>query len=219
MALFRDRTDAAEALAGRLAELPLAPPVVVLALPRGGVPIGAVVARRLAAPLDLLMVRKIGAPWQPELAVAAVVDAGDGEPVLLVDEDLAARTGADAAYIERCKAEQWREIGRRRALYLRARPPQPLAGATAIVVDDGVATGTTARAALQAVRRRGAAHVVLAVPVAPAESVERLRASVDRVVVLAEPAQFRAIGDHYLDFHQIGDDEVIDALRGAEATR
>lgn len=219
MARFRDRTDAAEALARQLAELPLAPPVVVLALPRGGVPIGVVIARRLGAPLDLQMVRKIGAPWQPELAVAAVADAGGDEPVLVVDEDLAASTGADGAYIERCKAEQWREIGRRRAIYLHGRPPQPLAGATAIVVDDGLATGTTARAALQAVRRRGAAHVVLAVPVASAESVARLRPMVDRMVVLAAPPDFRAIGDHYADFHQVGDDEVVDALREVPASR
>lgn len=212
--LFRNRLDAAEALARRLLQEDLPPPRVVLALPRGGVPIGAVVARRLGAALDLLLVRKIGAPWQSELAVAAVVDAG--APELVVDEDLALRAGADAAYVLRRRDEEWREILRRRTAYLSGRARVPLGGATVIVVDDGIATGTTMRAALRALQRSGAARLVLAVPVAPPEAVDALRTEVDRVVCLAEPSPFRAIGEHYADFHQVGDAEVIAALAAAD---
>ncbi|MFN9746732.1 MAG: phosphoribosyltransferase [Betaproteobacteria bacterium] len=210
--LFANRLQAAEVLAERLARLPLGQPCVVLALPRGGVPIGAVVARRLGVPLDLLLVRKIGAPWQPELAVGAVVDGG--EPVLVVDER-AASTGADAAYIERQGAQAWNEILRRRALYLAGRAPVPLKGATVVLVDDGIATGNTMRAALQALRRRGVAHTVLAVPVAPHETLMRLAGLADRVVCLAEPPGFRSVGEHYAEFPQVDDDEVVAALRAA----
>jgi putative phosphoribosyl transferase len=188
---------------------------VVLALPRGGVPIAAVVARRLRAPLDLLLVRKIGAPWQSELAVAAVVDGES--PELVIDEQIAAATGANRSYIdEQCRIE-WREIERRRALYQRGRAPLPVAGATVIVIDDGIATGTTMRAALRALRRRGATHIVLAVPVAPHDTLIALAREVDRVICLAEPDPFRAIGLHYADFHQVSDEEVIATLDAAQA--
>ena len=210
---FVDRAEAARALASRLADEKLAPPLVVLALPRGAVPIGAEIARRLHAPLDLLLVRKIGAPWQRELAVAAVVD-GD-KPELVIDEETRDATGTSREYIaDEAKAE-WREIERRRTLYLASRTPVPLQGATVIVVDDGIATGTTMRAALKAVRRRGASHIVLAVPVAPHDTLMRLRADVDRVICLAEPQPFHAIGLHYVDFHQLSDAEVIAALEAA----
>ena len=195
--LFADRRQAAE----------------VLALPRGGEPVGAVVARRLHAPLDLLLVRKIGAPGQEELAVGAVADGG--EPVLVIDER-AARTGADAAYVERRGVEAWREILRRRARYLAGRRRVPVRGATVVLVDDGIATGTTVRAALKALRRQGAAHTVLAVPVAPHETLRRLAGEVDRVVCLAEPPDFGSVGEHYAAFPQVGDDEVVDALREAD---
>jgi putative phosphoribosyl transferase len=211
--VFTDRDEAGGALAERLAAEYLLPPVVVLALPRGGVPIGAVIAKRLAAPLDLLLVRKVGAPWQRELAVAAVID---GEhPEVVIDEETSAATGASHEYIDREAQLAWQEIERRRALYLRGRKPVPLAGATVIVVDDGVATGTTMRAALKAVRRRGAKRVVLAVPVAPHAALMALKREVDRVICLAEPEPFRAIGLHYMDFHQVSDDEVIAALDSA----
>jgi putative phosphoribosyl transferase len=212
---FADRAEAARALASRLANERLPPPLVVLALPRGGVPIGAEIARRLHAPLDLLLVRKIGAPWQRELAVAAVVD-GD-EPELIIDEELREATGTGREYIaEEAKAE-WQEIERRRARYLAGRAPVPVQGATVIVVDDGIATGTTVRAALKALRRRGASRLVLAVPVAPHDTLTRLRSEVDRVICLAEPEPFRAIGLHYVDFHQVSDEEVIAALKSAAA--
>jgi len=210
---FIDRTDAGRRLADRLARVVLPPPVVVLALPRGGVPIGAEVARRLGAPLDLLLVRKIGAPGQPELAVAAVVE-GDG-PEVVVDEETLAASGADRRYVQDEVREQWREIERRRVRYLSGRARPSLQGATVVVVDDGIATGTTVRAALQALRRRRPGRLLLAVPVAPADTVARLRAEVDELVCLATPEPFRAVGLHYRDFHQVGDDEVIAALQAA----
>jgi len=212
---FADRAEAARALAQRLVEEHLEPPCVVLALPRGGVPIGAEIARRLQAPLDLLLVRKIGAPWQRELAVAAIVDGEQRE--LVIDEETAAATGADRAYIEREAQVEWQEIERRRARYLRGRPPVPIAGTTVIVVDDGIATGTTMRAALKALRRRKPRRLVLAVPVAPHDTLLALEREVDRVICLAEPYPFRAIGLHYADFHQVEDDEVIAALDAAAA--
>lgn len=208
---YADRAEAGRELAAVLARRAWQRPVV-LALPRGGVPVAVEVARALHAPLDLLLVRKIGAPWQPELAVGAVVDGG--EPVLVIDER-AASTGADAAYIEQQGAEAWKEILRRRARYLSGRAPVPLKGATVVLVDDGIATGNTMRAALQALRRRGVAHTVLAVPVAPHDTLMRLAGQADRVVCLAEPPGFRSVGEHYAEFPQVDDDEVVAALRAA----
>jgi putative phosphoribosyl transferase len=207
---FANRHEAGLALARHLAALNLPQPVVVLALPRGGVPIGAEIARALHAPLDLLLVRKIGAPWQRELAVAAIVD---GQPPDIVeDEETMALTGVDSAYIEAEAKKELVEIERRRHVYLRGRAPVGIEGATVIVVDDGIATGTTVRAALKALRRRKPARLVLAVPVAPSDTVAALRAEVDELVCLAEPFPFHAIGLHYRDFHQVGDDEVLAAL-------
>ncbi len=212
---FANRTEAARALAQRLVKCGFKGPVVVLALPRGGVPIGVEVARALGAPLDLLLVRKIGVPGQRELAVAAVVD---GEPPdIVVDDEIAAQTGVDRAYIDAEAQQELREIERRRRIYLRGRAPVPVAGATVIVVDDGIATGTTMRAALKALRRRGPDRLVLAVPVAPHDTLAALRAEVDDIVCLAEPSPFHAIGLHYLDFHQVADDEVLAALDAAAA--
>ena len=211
---FADREQAARALAQQLAQLKLEPPIVVLALPRGGVPIGAEVARVLDARLDLLLVRKIGAPWQPELAVAAVVD---GErPEVVIDEAMLGMPGVDQEYIETQTHLALLEIARRRALYLKGREPRSIGGATAIVVDDGIATGTTMRAALKALRRKGPKRMILAVPVAPADSCRALRAEVDDLVCLAQPEPFRAIGLHYDDFHQLDDAEVMQALAAAE---
>lgn len=210
---FADRIVAGRELARRLAGENLPGPLVVVALPRGGVPVGAEVARLLHAPLDLLIVRKIGAPWQRELAVAAVVD-GD-QPEIVVDEDMRDSTGADQAYIDREAAIEWREIERRRQTYLGGRAPLDLTGATAVLVDDGVATGTTVRAAIKALRRRRPARIVLAVPVAAHETLMALRPLCDRIVCLAEPQPLRAVGCHYVDFHQVSDTEVIAALDAA----
>ena len=212
---FTDRTEAGRALAERLVRMSLAAPVVVLALPRGGVPIGAEVARALNAPLDLLLVRKIGAPHQRELAVAAVVDGQP--PDIVVDDETMAMTGVDRSYIEAEAKQELREIERRRRVYLRGRAPVGVDGATVVVVDDGIATGTTVRAALKALRRRHPARLVLAVPVAPSDTLAMLRAEVDDIVCLAEPFPFHAIGLHYDDFHQVGDDEVLAALDAAPA--
>jgi putative phosphoribosyl transferase len=210
---FNDRTEAGRALAVRLSGMSLSPPIVVLALPRGGVPIGAEIARALNAPLDLLLVRKIGAPWQRELAVAAVVDGQP--PDIVFDEETMAATGVDRTYVEAEAEKELLEIERRRHTYLRGRPPVKVEGATAIVVDDGIATGTTVRAALKALRRRKPARLVLAVPVAPSDTLAALRAEVDDTVCLAEPYPFHAIGLHYRDFHQVDDDEVLAALAAA----
>ncbi|HEX5639685.1 MAG TPA: phosphoribosyltransferase family protein [Burkholderiaceae bacterium] len=213
---FQDRVAAGRALGVRLAAMGLADPVV-LALPRGGVPVGLEVARALNAPLDLLLVRKIGVPWQPELAVGAVMD-GD-EPVVVVEPHVQAEARIDGEYIERRAWEELKEIERRRALYLAQRAPEPVAGHTAIVVDDGIATGTTMRAALRGLRRRRPTRLVLAVPVAPPETIDALRAEVDDVVCLAQPERFGAIGYFYRDFHQLTDDEVIALMRQAPASR
>ncbi len=210
---FTDRRAAGRALGRALVERRLARPVVVLALPRGGVPVAAEVARALHAPLDLLLVRKIGAPWQPELAVAAVAE-GD-PPEVVVDEPVRAATRVQRGWIERQAALELREIERRRDVYRGARALEPLGGATVVLVDDGIATGTTVRAALAALRRRGAARVVLAVPVAPTDTLARLRGEVDEIVCLARPEPFDAVGSHYVDFRQVDDDEVIASLARA----
>jgi putative phosphoribosyl transferase len=212
MRRFSDRREAGRELAERVARLKLHDPVV-LALPRGGVPVAAEVARALGAPLDLLLVRKIGVPWQQELAVAAIVDGDD--PQLVIDEEVRRQAGVGDKYINDEAREKLREIERRRALYLQGRDPVAVANRTAIVVDDGIATGTTVRAALKALRRRKPAALVLAVPVAPPETIEDLTREVDRIVCLEQPSPFHAIGLYYEDFHQVPDDEVLAALAAA----
>ncbi len=209
---FRDRHDAGARLAQRLRERAFESPVV-LALPRGGVPVGYEVAASLGAPLDLLLVRKIGVPWQPELAMGAVVD-GQERDVVLHHEVLRA-LGIPEQDVQRAAAREVAEIERRRTLYLSGRPPVDVAGRTAIVVDDGIATGTTMRAALRALRRRGPQRLVLAVPVAAPDALEALRGEVDEVVCLQAPRELGAIGVFYEDFHQLGDDEVRGLLEKA----
>lgn len=196
-------------MVGPVRALGLADPVL-LALPRGGVAVAAELARALSAPLDLLLVRKIGAPGQPELAVAAVVD---GEPPdIVLHRATMTLTRVDADYIE-CEAQrEIAEIRRRRRVYLGARPPVDVAGRAAIVVDNGIATGTTVRAALRALRRRAPALLVLAVPVAPSDVLHQLRGEVDRLICLQAPDDFIAVGLHYDDFHQLSDDEVLALL-------
>ncbi len=209
---FVDRSHAGRELAARLRGQ-VEPPAVVLALPRGGVPVGLEIAKALGCPLDLVMVRKIGAPGQPELALAAV--ANGGEPELVVNEEVRRMTGADDAYLAREKQRELEVIARRRARYLADRPPARVEGAAAIVVDDGIATGATMRAALRAVRRKRPREVILAVPVAPPDTLERLREEADRIVCLHTPSWFMAVGQFYEDFHQTSDEEVVAALREA----
>jgi putative phosphoribosyl transferase len=182
---------------------------VVLALPRGGVPVAVEVARALGAPLDLLLVRKIGAPDQRELAVAAISEGPGG---LVLDEETMGLTGTPRAYVEREAHKERLELARRRAAYLGGHAPLAVEGKTAVVVDDGIATGTTVRAALQALRARRPARVVLAVPVAPTRALLELDPLVDDLVCLFEPPAFYAVGAHYDDFHQVSDDEVVAAL-------
>jgi putative phosphoribosyl transferase len=206
---FADRRAAGEALARRLMQFRGTNPVV-LALPRGGVTVAAPIAQALDAPLDLLFVRKIGAPDEPELAYAAVVD-GD-PPEVVVNEEVAQWVRESEDWLARQVKRECAEIERRRRIYTPDRPPVPVEGRTTIVVDDGLATGTTARAALQALRRRKPARLVLAVPVAPADTIAALAPLVDEVVCLSMPSPFRAIGLHYRDFHQLDDDEVVATL-------
>ena len=216
MKTFVDRAEAGRRLGQRLAASKLIDPVV-MALPRGGVPVAAEVARALHAPLDLLMVQKIGAPGQRELAVAAVVDGNP--PEIVVDEVSLRLSGADRAYVDAEAAQALLEIERRRALYLLGRMRLSLAGKSVVLVDDGVATGTTVRAALQALQRSRASRLVLALPVAPADTAARLRAQAAELVCLWQPALFRCVGDFYDDFHQIEDDEVIALLDSASRQR
>jgi putative phosphoribosyl transferase len=206
---FANRREAGVALGAALRALGLHDPVV-LALPRGGVPVAAEVARVLHAPLDLLLVRKIGAPFNPELAVAAVVDAAGDD--LVVDAPLMHEIGMTLAEVQARAVEERAEIARRRTLYLGDRARVPLAGRTVVVVDDGIATGTTVRAALKGLRRAEPAAIVLAVPVAPADTAAALSPEVDRLVVLRQPDPFRAVGLHYADFAQTSDAEVIALL-------
>ena len=204
--LFLDRADAGRQLASRLLPLKADRPVIY-ALPRGGVPVAVEIAKMLNAPLDLIMVRKIGAPGQPELALAAVVDGDEAQ--LVVNEKVGAMTGASVAFLEAGRDRELAEIERRRAVYLGGRRRVSPAGRTAIVVDDGLATGATAKAALRALRRQGAARIVLAVPVAPADTLDEMRGEADEIVCLETPRPFYGVGAFYDDFHQLTDTEAL----------
>ena len=206
---FIDRTDAGRQLAKALARYKIQRPVV-LALPRGGVPVAAEVANALDAPLDLILVRKIGVPSQPELAMGAVVDGA--EPVVVRNEEVIQLTGVSESDFNAIRDEQLAEIERRRKLYLGDRPHPKLSGRIVIVVDDGIATGATTRAALHAIGKRKPAKLVLAVPVAPTQTLETLRGEVDDLVCLEDFVDFGAIGLFYSDFRQVSDAEVIALL-------
>ena len=212
--VFSDRSEAGRRLAERLVRFKAERPLV-LALPRGGVPVGFEVAVSLDAPLDLILVRKIGAPFQPELAIGAVVDGEHDETVL--NRDLVAALQIAEGYVERERAKQLEEIERRRCLYAAGRPRIDARDRTAIVVDDGIATGATMEAALGAVRRAGPRRLVLAVPVAPPDTIERLRPQVDEVECLLIPDYLGAIGSFYADFRQLSDGEVVALLEQAAA--
>jgi predicted phosphoribosyltransferase len=206
--MFRNRADAGRQLAVALAHL-RALDVVVVGLPRGGVTVGSEVAAALGAPLDVVVVRKLGVPTQPELAMGAIGEGG----VLVVNRDVRQYSGVDAKDFAAVEHAEHAELDRRAAAYRVGRPRVPLQGRTAIVVADGLATGSTARAACQVVRASGAARIVLAVPVGP-RSIERDFAGVaDEVVCLATPEPLLAIGEAYRDFSPVGDDEVIELLK------
>lgn len=210
--MFHDREDAGQRLAALLLRYKDQHPVV-LALPRGGVPVAYEVARALEAPLDILVVRKLGAPGQPELGIGAIVDGDHPDGVL--NENTIAALGVDRAYLEGEIQRQLREIHRRQAAYRSGRPPVSIAGRTAIVIDDGLATGSTMRAALRGVRRAQPARLVLAVPVAPPDTLASLASEVDDVVCISTPEDFGAVGRFYRNFDQTTDEEVVRLLDDA----
>ena len=202
---FKDRSDAGRRLATALAGYKDQRPVI-LALPRGGVPVATEIAAKLEAPLDLVLVRKIGVPSRPELAMGAVVDGGS--PVVVRNEEVIGLVGIDERRFNAARDRELAEIERRRQCYLGDRPRVNITDRVAIVVDDGVATGATTRAALRSVAARKPSKLVLAVPLGPAEVVTALRREVDDLVCLEAYEHFYALGSHYDDFRQVSDDEV-----------
>ncbi|NVK12809.1 MAG: phosphoribosyltransferase [Rhodobacteraceae bacterium] len=208
--MFEDRMSAGLQLAGELAELPMTDPVV-LALPRGGVPVALPIAQVLQAPLDLILIRKIGMPSNPELAAGALAEGSN--PIF--NGALLKATGMKPENFAAQVAQAREENAARRARYLQGHPPVELEGRTVIVVDDGIATGATFMAAHFWLKERKPAEVILAVPVAPPEAVDELRPLVDTLVCLLSPREFWAVGAHYRDFTQTSDDEVMAALAAA----
>lgn len=214
--MFQDRSAAGRRLAKALAEYK-GRNAVVLALPRGGVPVAAEVAAALDAPLDLILVRKIGVPTQPELAMGAVVDGT--APIVVRNEDVIELSGTTADEFKAECERQLAEIERRRQLYIGERARADVSGQVVIVIDDGIATGATTRAALQAIRNRKPKELVLAIPVAPPDTIEKLRPEVDALICLETPEMFGAIGYFYRDFRQVSDQEVVAILKRFPAKR
>jgi putative phosphoribosyl transferase len=207
---FADRRAAGRALAARLS--PRAADVVVLGLPRGGVLVAAEVAEVLGVPLDVLVVRKLGLPRQPELAMGAIAAVGDSVETVLVDSVLAA-VDVPAPVFEEVRRRELAELRRREAAYRDGRPPVAVDGRSVVLVDDGLATGATMRAAVVAVRRQGPRDVTVAVPVGSPRACADLEADVDEVLCLLAPTSFRAVGQAYADFAETTDEEVRSALR------
>lgn len=202
--LFRDRTDAGASLARELAAYANRQDVLVLGLPRGGVPVAYEVAKALGAPLDILLVRKLGAPGEQELAMGAIASGG----VRVLNEDVVRMLGVPDSVIEAVTTKERHELDRRERLYRGGRPAPALQGKTVILVDDGIATGATVRAAIELVRQKRPAAVVVATPVAPASTCAELRARVDALICVMEPEDFLAIGFWYTSFPQTTDDEI-----------
>ena len=214
--LFQNRAEAGRQLAKALLKYRRHLPIV-LALPRGGVPVAAEVAGALDAPLDLLLVRKIGLPGHPELAMGAIADGDD--MTIIRNEEVIELSGIGPEEFEAVRSEERAEIERRRKRYLGDRPRADIKGHLAIIIDDGIATGATTLAAIKAVRKQEPKEIVLAVPVAPLETIGRLRPEVDAIVCLDTPQDFGAIGYFYRDFHQVSDDEVIATLKRFSSNR
>jgi putative phosphoribosyl transferase len=215
---FRDRVEAGEALADAVAErygeggtAADRRPVTVLALPRGGVPVAYPVARRIGAPLDVLVVRKLGVPGQPELAMGAIAPGG----VLVIDDDVVRRMGISTGAVEQVIERERAELVRREAVFRGGRPPLDVAGRTVVLVDDGIATGATTRASVRAARAMGPAQVVVAAPTASRQAVEGLARVADDVVVVDVPDPYLSVGWWYEAFTQTSDDEVTALLARA----
>ncbi len=213
--VFRDRPHAGRLLATELLKFRGSDPLV-LALPRGGVPVGCEIARCLGATLDVIAVRKIGSPHQPELGVGAIVDGE--KPQVLLDESLCASLHLTRDDLEPIIERERAEMQRREAVYRAGRPAVEARGRTVIVVDDGIATGSTLRAVLTALRQRGASRVVVAVPVAAPEALRQVRQIADDVVCLHAPPWFRAVGQFYEDFSATTDEEVVRLLEAARVS-
>lgn len=209
--IFRDREDAARKLSLRLDHYRGRNPLI-LAVPRGAVPMGRMLADALDGSLDVVLVHKLGAPGNPELAVGSVTEDGD-----VTVSPFAREIGVTQEYIDREAAERLEELRERRRRYTPVREPADPAGRVVIVVDDGVATGATLSAALRGLRKRAPAELVAAVAVSPPETLERLRAEADRVVCLSTPQPFLAVGQFFLSFPQVSDDEVVEILQGTQA--
>lgn len=202
--IFEDRKTAGKLLATRLRRLELKPPLIVLALPRGGVPVADPVASALNAPLDVMLVRKIGMPGQPELAIGAVASGG----IIVNEPRFEATTRAFTRQFDDLAEIQRRELTRREQLFRPGLPPLDLKGQTVILVDDGLATGSTMLAAIRAARKAGAASIIAAAPVASADAVELIKAEADQLSILSVPAQLFAVGQFYEQFDQVEDSEV-----------
>jgi predicted phosphoribosyltransferase len=211
--VFRDRRDAGRTVAGLLRDHRNRPDVIVLGVPRGGVPVAYEVARALEAPLDIFVVRKLGVPWRPELAMGAIAS---GE-VVVINDEVVRGLHIEPAVVQRAAEREGRELLRRERAYRDGRQMPDLAGKTTILVDDGLATGSSMRAAIAALREHRPARIVVAVPAAPASTCQDLQAVVDEVVCATTPSPFVAVGASYQDFSQTTDEEVRDLLRTAAA--
>jgi predicted phosphoribosyltransferase len=211
--LFRDRREAGRLLAAKLTAYAHRPDVIVLALPRGGVPVGYEVARALGAPLDVFVVRKIGVPGYEELAMGAVATGG----VRVLNDQVVSRLGIPEHVIDAVAAREQQELARRERLYRGGRPPLDVRNRTVILVDDGLATGATMHAAIAALRQLHPARIVVAVPTASPETCEEMRAEADDVICAVTPEPFQAVGRWYQDFSQTTDEEVQDLLKRKDA--
>jgi len=209
--VFADRRDAGRQLAAALGQLEASDPVVI-GLPRGGVLVAAEVAGRLGAPLDIIVVRKLGSPWQPELGIGALAEGG----VRVINEALVRELGITQEQLEKATAREEAELSRRVRRYRGDQAPIDVDGRDAIIVDDGLATGYTARAAIEALRQRGASHIIVAVPIAPDDEAVAMREVADEVVTVVTSPFFFAIGDAYDDFRQLSDEDVVSLLGRVE---
>ena len=207
--VFKDRTEAGRQLAITLSKYPYPHPTLVLGIPRGGVVVAYEVAEALSAPLDVIISRKIPAPYQPELGIGDVVD---GDHITVLNEELVRMVGAMPEYLEREIAHQTEEIDRRLRIYRGDRPLPEISGKTVIVIDDGIATGYTFRTALEGLRRKHPSTLIGAAPVAARDSYEMLKPFADELVCLSIPVSFMAVGNWYRDFEQVSDEEVVAIL-------